>query len=80
MAAYDEDAGVVLDHLQSRDDCDGKLHDRGEHAFSANFDAERIGGLGGGVDGQLERRVDYLGVLRINGQWWSPLSLGRGGR
>jgi carboxymethylenebutenolidase len=25
VAAYDEDAQVVLDHLQQRDDCDGKL-------------------------------------------------------
>jgi len=25
VAAYDEDARVVLDHLQGRDDCDGKL-------------------------------------------------------
>src|SRR5688572_29720524 len=25
IAAYDEDARVVLDHLQGREDCDGKL-------------------------------------------------------
>jgi carboxymethylenebutenolidase len=43
-AAYDEDARVVLDHLEGRDDCDGKLLTMGvciggHLAFRAAFDA-----------------------------------------
>lgn len=44
IAAYDEDARVVLDHLQSRSDCDGKLLTMGvciggHLAFRCAFDA-----------------------------------------
>ncbi len=44
VAAYDEDARVVLDHLQGREDCDGKLLAMGvciggHLAFRCAFDA-----------------------------------------
>lgn len=44
IAAYDEDARVTLDHLQGRDDCDGKLLTMGvciggHLAFRCAFDA-----------------------------------------
>lgn len=44
VAAYDEDAKVTLDHLQSREDCDGKLLTMGvciggHLAFRCAFDA-----------------------------------------